>query len=505
MVIKLSYAQNNIVLESTTPYATLWSDTDWKKTYKYVNKQRFRIFRAESEGDSRKVRDLQRMLVRSPAALKVAIKRVTQTNKGKRTPGVDRYLALSDAERGKLFIKIINRNINKHNPKPVYRTQIPKSNGKTRSLGIPTIIDRVYQELLRLVLEPQWEARFEPISYGFRPARRVHDAMERIFHDIHYRRFNYVFEGDFKACFDTLSHEFIMEQLKGFPYVGLVEKFLKAGYVKNGEFFSTNQGTPQGGLLSPLLANIALHGLENCLNISYYEYHSSKGYMTFITRGKYRVVRYADDFLIFARNKEDIEAIPNILKEYLDRRGLILSEDKTCFTTIFKGFDFLGFNVKIERDNKCIIKPSKDSVKKAKAKIKDIFEYAKGQNVEYLIDKLNPVLDGIAEFWKPMASSKAFSNLDNYIWKKNWKFLNHLHPNKSSGWIVNKYFPRPEKDDEHQDKWILTDSNTGKQLNKMSWTNIERHTMIKHNYSPLDKSKSDYFYKRRLSTANIFR
>ena len=501
----MSYAQNSTVLESTTSYATLWSDTDWKKTYKYVDKQRFRIFRAESEGDSRKVRDLQRMLVRSPAALKVAIKRVTQINKGRRTPGIDGYLALSDFERGKLFIKIMNRNINKHKPKPVYRTQIPKSNGKTRSLGIPTIIDRIYQELLRLVLEPQWEVRFEPISYGFRPARRVHDAMERIFFNIHKGKFKYVFEGDFKACFDTLSHEFIIKQLNGFPYINLVEKFLKAGYMENGEVFSTNQGTPQGGLLSPLLANIALNGLEDCLNISYYEYHSNKGYTTFITKGKYRVVRYADDFLIFARNKEDIEAIPNILKEYLNDRGLILSDDKTLFTTIFKGFNFLGFNAKIERDNKCIIKPSKDSIKKAKAKIKDIFEFAKGQNVEYLIDKLNPVIDGIAEFWKPMVSSKAFSNIDNYIWKKTSKFLKHLHTNKSSGWIINKYFPKPDKNDEHQDNWILTDPNTGKQLKKMSWTKIERHTMIKHNHSPLDKSKSEYFYKRSISTTNSFR
>ena len=501
----MSNAQNNHVLESTTSYATLWSNTDWKKTYKYVDKQRFRIFRAESEGDSRKVRDLQRILVRSPAALKVAIKRVTQTNKGKRTPGVDGNLVLNDSERGKLFVKIKNRNINKHKPKSVYRTQIPKSNGKTRSLGIPTIMDRVYQELLRLALEPQWEARFEPISYGFRPARRVHDAMERIFFNIHNRKFKYVFEGDFKACFDTLSHKFIIEQLKGFPYINLVEKFLKAGYIENGEFFSTNQGTPQGGLLSPLLANIALHGLEDCLNISYHKYHSNKGYTTFITHGKYRVVRYADDFLIFARNKEDIELIPNILKGYLDDRGLILSEEKTNFTTIFKGFNFLGFNVKIGNDNKCIIKPSKDSIKKAKAKIKDIFEYARGENVEYLIDRLNPIIDGIAEFWRTMVSSKAFSSIDNYIWKKTWKFLKHLHHNKSSGWIVNKYFPKPKKNDEHQDRWILTDPNTGKQLKKMSWTNIERHTMIKYNYSPLDKSKSDYFYKRRLSIANKFR
>ena len=501
----MSYAQNINVCESTTSYATIWSETDWNKVNKYVDKQRFRIFRAESEGDSRKVRELQRMLIRSSATLKLAIKRVTQTNKGKRTPGIDGNLVLSDVERGKLFVKIKNRNINKHSPKPTLRTYIPKKNGKMRSLGIPTIIDRVYQEILRICLEPQWEARFEPISYGFRPARCVHDAMERIFHDVHYGKFTEVFEGDFKACFDTLDHDFILKQIREFPYVNLVEKFLKAGYVDNGEFFPTNQGTPQGGLLSPLLANIALHGLEDCLNISYREYNSNKGYTTYVTRGKYRVVRYADDFLIFARNKEDIMAIPDILHPYLKERGLILAEDKTCFTTTYEGFEFLGFNVKLQKDNKCIIKPSNETLKKTRAKIRDIFDYVKGSNVEMLIDRLNPIIKGIADFWKPFVSSDAFSNIDYYIWKKTWRFLKRLHSNKSSGWIVNKYFPKPDKDDEHQDRWILTDPITSKQLIKMSWTDIERHTMIKYNYSPLDKSKTEYFYKRRLSTSNKFR
>ena len=176
----------------------------------------------KKEGNSRKVRDLQRMLVRSPSALKLAIKRVTQTNKGRRTPGIDGQIVISNAQRGKLFVKLKNRNINKHKPKPTFRTYIPKRNGKMRSLGIPTIIDRVYQELIRMALEPQWEVRFEPISYGFRPARRVHDAMERIFFDVHNRKFTHVFEGDFKACFDTLSHDFILKQLKGFPYLNVI-------------------------------------------------------------------------------------------------------------------------------------------------------------------------------------------------------------------------------------------------------------------------------------------
>lgn len=210
-------------------------------------------------------------------------------------------------------------------------------------------------------------------------------------------------------------------------------------------------------------------------------------------------------FLIFATNKEDLEAIRNILQPYLEDRGLILAEDKTNSTTVYKGFEFLGFNVKIYKDNKCLIKPSKDSIKGAKVKIRETFRTMRGHNVEDLIDKLNPIILGIAEFWKPMVSSKAFSDIDHYIWKKVWKFLRHLHSNKSYRWIINKYFPIPKKGDTHQDKWILTDPKTGKQLEKMSWTKIKRHTMIKHNHSPLDKSKSEYFKKRWISTTNYFR
>ncbi len=501
----MSNAQNLSVYESTASYTTIWTETNWKKVYKYVDKQLFRIFRAESEGDYRKVRGIQRILINSPAALKVAIRRVTLINKGRRTAGLDGFRALSDAQRGKLFVEMRDININKYKPKPVKRIQIPKKNNKTRPLGIPVIIDRVIQELFRMAMEPQWEFRFEPISYGFRPARRVHDAMERIFHDVHLGKFVYVLEGDFKSCFNTLDHDFILRQIKGFPYANIVRKFLKAGYVEDNIYHSTTEGTPQGGLLSPLLANIALHGLEDCLNITYKEKYRKEGYTTYQTYGKYRVVRYADDFLIFATNKEDLMAIHGILQPYLEDRGLILAEDKTNFTTTYKGFDFLGFNVKIYKDNKCLIKPSKDSVKEAKAKIREIFRIMRGHNVEDLIDKLNPVILGIVEFWKPMVSSKAFSDIDHYIWIKVWKFLRHLHYNKSYKWIINKYFPIPEKGDTHQDRWILTDPRTGKQLEKMSWTKIERHTMIKHNHSPLDKSKSEYFKKRWISTTNYFR
>ena len=231
-------------------------------------------------------------------------------------------------------------NINLYKPKPAYRIHIPKKNNKTRPLSIPVIIDRVYQELHRMALEPQWEFKFEPISYGFRPKRRAHDAMERIFYNVKNGNWCWVFEGDFKSCFDTLDHNFILKQIDGFPYVNVVEKFLKAGYVDNNVFFRTKIGTPQGGLLSPLLANIALTGMEDCLGISYNKVIRKNGSTTYNAKGNYRMTQYADDFVIFAKSKEEIEKVYDILNPYLEERGLILAEDKTRITHISEGLIF---------------------------------------------------------------------------------------------------------------------------------------------------------------------
>ena len=251
--------------ESSTSDITDWSSIQWKKVEKYVNKQQKRIYSAEKEGNAHKVRNIQRMLTNSKSVVLLAVRRVTQINKGKRTPGIDGKIILTDKERGELVDKIMSSKIECHKPKPAYRKYIKKKSGKLRPLGIPVIIDRVYQEIVRIILEPQAEAQFEPTSYGFRPNRSVHDAIERIFNNIRGGKWVYVYEGDFKDCFNNLSHEYILEQLKGFPLKGLVERFLKAGYVDNQVFNSTDKGTPQGGLLSPLLANIALTGWKNVL------------------------------------------------------------------------------------------------------------------------------------------------------------------------------------------------------------------------------------------------
>jgi len=483
------------------PCSTDWDDINWPKIEKYVNNLQQRIYRAESWKEYRRVKRLQRMCLNSKAVLLIAIRKVTQFNNGRNTPGIDGFKAISTEERAKLFDAMKNMKIKLHKPKPAQRKYIQKKNGKLRSLGIPTIKDRIYQEIIRIALEPQAEANFESISYGFRPRRSCHDAVSRIIMNLKSMRWNWVFEGDFKACFDTLAHDFILDQIKHFPAYDLVEKFLKAGYVDKNIYHKTEKGTPQGGILSPLLANIALNGMEKVLKISHKKKIRKNGQVYYMTNGKYRVVRYADDFLIFAQNKEDIEAIYDILNPYLEDRGLELAEDKTKITHIDEGFDFLGFNFRRYQSKWGFIhrcQPSKESVKEVKSKVAEMCKELHGHNVDTLIDKLNPLIRGVANYWKPSSANKTFSELDNYIWQKVFKFIKRLHPNKPMKWLIKTYFPIYE-DEKRVNKWILTGPKKGNNLIKMSWTSLKRHELIEFNHSPYDKSKTEYFNKRILS------
>ena len=465
--------------------------------FKRVDKLQKRLYHAVKENEFRKIRGLERTLTSSKAALLLAIKRVTQTNKGKRTPGIDGFRALNDKQRGELFDTMKHMNINLHKPKPAFRKYIKKKNGKLRSLGIPVIMDRIYQEIIRMALEPQAEVNFEPTSYGFRPRRGCHDALSRIMRNVVHGNWSWVFEGDFRSCFDTLNHKFILKEIEGFQSYDLVERFLKAGYVDKDVFHESTKGTPQGGLLSPLLTNIALNGMEEALNITYHE-RTKNASVYYETKGKYRMVRYADDFVIFANSKEDIEAVYDILNPYLEERGLELAEEKTRITHISDGFDFLGFNFRRYKTfdgfiNLC--KPSRDSIKQFKSKVAEICRQMHGQNVGALIKRLNSLIFGTANYWKPSSAKAIFSAMDHYIWTKIYKFVRRLHPKKSWKWIKAKYFP-PYFDGKHYGNWILTDPKEGNTLTKMVWTPIRRHIMIQYNFSPYDKSKAEYFDKR---------
>lgn len=340
--------KTSIYRKSTLSLDAKWKLINWFNINRYVERLQQRIYRAECLGNKRKVRNLQRLLVRSKAMMLISIKRVAQINKGKKTAGVDGEIALNNEDRLKLFYDLTELDIEKHNPKPSHRTYIKKKNGKLRPLSIPTIRDRIYQNIIKGALEPQWEARFEPISYGFRPKRGCHDAIGRIFLSCHSgSKKRWIFEGDFKGCFDNLNHDYIMEQIKEFPYSNLIRKWLKAGYVDNGVFNETELGSGQGSIVSPLLANIALMGMEDILGIKYKPVKSKGKIVSYTNTTQYTLVFYADDFVVMCNTKKEAEDVYELLKPYLDKRGLKLSKEKTRVTTIDEGFNFLGFSIRM--------------------------------------------------------------------------------------------------------------------------------------------------------------
>lgn len=472
--------------------ATCWEAIDWQKALAYVKKLQVRIVKAQKEGHYSKVKSLQWLLTHSFYAKALAVKRVT-SNQGKRTSGVDHELWLTPQAKFNAISKLNRRG---YHPQPLRRHYIRKKNGKMRPLGIPTMTDRAMQTLYKFSLEPIAETYADPNSYGFRIGRSTHDAIEQCYTDLNKGKSpEWILEGDIKGCFDHISHQWLLENIP--MDTQILEKWLKCGFVETGKLFPTDEGTPQGGTISPTLMNMTLDGLERLLQERLPTRQKVNGRTHF---NKLNFVRYADDFIITGESPEFLrDKVLPIVKEFLTERGLQLSEEKTVITHIEDGFDFLGKNIR-KYNGKLLIKPSKTSVKSFLAKVRSIIKGNKSTKQETLIRKLNPVIRGWVNNQRYVVSSKVFSRVDYEIYKCLWQWAKRRHKKKSHKWIAQKYwhhigsrqwtFSVPYENQSAEGEPLYC------KLEYATDTKIIRFKKIVAEANPFDEYWTDYFEER---------
>ena len=464
-----------------------WHDIDWKATNHNVRRLQARIVKATKDGKWGKVKALQRLLTHSFSGKALAVRRVTE-NDGGATPGVDKIIWDTPKKKATAIATLKQRG---YHPQPLRRVYVPKRNGKKRPLGIPCIRCRAMQALYLLALDPVAEVMADRQSYGFRRERSTADAMEKCFL-IFSRKDSpqWVLEGDIKGCFDAISHEWLITHIP--MEKAILKKWLKAGFMEKHVLYPTEAGTPQGGICSPVLANMALDGLEQALS-EVIRPTTRKG-----RKAKIHLIRYADDFLISGSSKEVLEReVKPAVEQFMRARGLELSQEKTIITHIENGFDFLGQQVR-KYKGKLLIKPSKESVQELLEKVRKIVKENKQTPAGKLIAQLNPIIRGWALYHRHVASKETFNKVDHAIFELLWQWAKRRHPKKGSRWVKDKYFHVIGKR-----KWVFSGEVEGKKgetiqvhLTEIAKTRIRRHRLIQGEANPYDPAYEAYFDER---------
>lgn len=493
-------------MSTTTVYK--WDTLPWKLIKRKVFKLQKRIYQASKTNNFKLIHCLQKLLLNSNYAKLLAVRQVTQENKGKHTPGIDGVKSLTKNQRMKLAQKLTLPT----KASPTRRIWIEKSNNpnEKRPLGIPTIQNRCQQALFKLALEPEWEARFEPNSYGFRPGRSTHDAIEAIYKIIRSKS-KYVLDADISKCFDKINHEALLDKLNTTPTIRRsIKIFLKAGVIDGNNLFPTTEGTPQGSIISPLLANITLHGIEDHIRNSFPDFYKGN------QKWKPHLIRYADDFVILHPDLKVIEKAKELVQKWLTQFDLELKDSKTKISHTLEdhegncGFDFLGFNIrqfhigkthsgKLHRPGKkstllgfkTIIKPSKKSLLKHSKSIRDKILKLKNAPQIALITHLNPIIRGWCNYYSTVCSTKCFEKLKDIMYLKLRKWAVRRHPNKNIKWIVKKYWLIEE-----EKKWIFATKKEKAKLFYHTQTPIKRHIKVRGTKSPFDNDNI-YWFKRK--------
>ena len=471
--------------QACAPSGATWDSINWSIVQRHVRRLQARIVKATQGGRHNKAKALQWLLTHSFSGKALAVKRVTE-NKGKNTPGVDKATWKTPGAKINAIASMKRRD---YSPLPLRRVFIPKKNGKTRPLGIPAMKCRAMQALHLLALEPIAETTADLNSYGFRPERSTADAGEQCFNVLARKASaQWVLEADISSCFDKISHNWMIAHIPTDKV--MLRKWLMAGFVYQNELFPTDAGTPQGGIISPVAANMALDGLEARLAETFPKAKS--------TGRKMNMVRYADDFIITGDSKEWLEhEVKPAVIEFLAERGLVLSPEKTKITHIKDGFDFLGWNIR-KYSGKLLMKPSKANVKAHLDKIREVIKANKSATQANLIRLLNPIVRGWANYHSHVVAKETFARVDAHVWSMLWRWAVRRHPRKGARWVKDKYFTT--RGSRH---WVFTATEQQEDgthweralLNAMD-TPIHRHIKIRADANPHDRQWEQYFEAR---------